>query len=232
MIWRSLIILVLCAATALLCHTSTAARGGDDSGVLTELPSVAGTFVNREEIKASQAELDLLPKDTTLIKRLYRDAAANDNAHVSLVLAGQDTRAIHKPEVCLPGQGWTITSSTVHPVAMKNGTTLQVRDLALQKLDQRTEGQKRLIKAHYVYWFVGKGVSTTSDVERQWLSFKDSVFNGVNHRWAYPSVMAFVTQGMDPRQSVQRERNDTQTVGMLLDLVRTLAPKFQKSLMP
>jgi hypothetical protein len=232
MIWRSLIILVLCAATALLCHTSTAARGGDDSGVLTELPSVAGTFVNREEIKASQAELDLLPKDTTLIKRLYRDAAANDNAHVSLVLAGQDTRAIHKPEVCLPGQGWTITSSTVRPVAMKNGTTLHVRDLALQKLDQRTEGQKRLIKAHYVYWFVGKGVSTTSDVERQWLSFKDSVFHGVNHRWAYPSVMGFVTESLDPRETGERARTDEETVQMLLACIRDLAPKFQKDLMP
>jgi hypothetical protein len=37
---------------------------------------------------------------------------------------------------------------------------------------------------------------------------------------------------MNPQQSGQRERNDTQTVGMLLDLVRTLAPKFQKNLMP
>ncbi len=74
--------------------------------------------------------------------------------------------------------------------------------------------------------------STTSDAKRQWLSFSDSVFRQVNHRWAYPSVMAFVTQGMNPQQSGQRERNDTQTVGMLLDLVRTLAPKFQKNLMP
>jgi hypothetical protein len=44
--------------------------------------------------------------------------------------------------------------------------------------------------------------------------------------------MAFVTQGLNPQQSGQRERTDAQTVGMLLDLVRTLAPKFQKKLMP
>jgi hypothetical protein len=115
---------------------------------------------------------------------------------------------------------------------MKNGTTLHVRDLALQKLDQRTEGQKRLIKAHYVYWFVGKGVSTTSDVERQWLSFKDSVFYGVNHRWAYPSVMGFVTESYDPRETGERARTDDETVKMLLACIRDLAPKFQKDLMP
>ena len=109
-------------ATGRLGNNRTAGRGGDESGGVIERLSVAGTFVKGEQIKASQAELDLLPKDTTLIKRLYRDAAANDNAHVSLVLAGQDTRAIHKPEVCLPGQGWTITSSPGLPVAMKNRT--------------------------------------------------------------------------------------------------------------
>lgn len=44
--------------------------------------------------------------------------------------------------------------------------------------------------------------------------------------------MALVTQGMNPQASQQRERTDSQTVGMLLDLIRTLAPKFQKNLMP
>ncbi|MBK8094083.1 MAG: EpsI family protein [Verrucomicrobiaceae bacterium] len=229
MIWRSLLIFVLCAATALLCHFSASARGGDDSGVISQLPFVAGSFVGSEE-KASEMEIKLLPADSTLIKRAYRDAAANDTLHVSLVIAGQDTRAIHRPEVCLPGQGWTITSSTVRPIEMKNGTTLHVRDLALEKLDQRTEGKKRLIRAHYIYWFVGKGVTTTSDFARQWLSFKDSVFSGINHRWAYPSAMAFVTQGMDPRKTGERPRDDAETLRMLLSFIRDITPKFQKDL--
>ncbi|MBK8095020.1 MAG: exosortase-associated EpsI family protein [Verrucomicrobiaceae bacterium] len=152
--------------------------------------------------------------------------------HVSLRIAGQDTRAIHKPEVCLPGQGWSIIGSTVLPIEMNNGATLQVRDLSLQKIDNRSEGQKRLIKAHYIYWFIGKGVTTTSDIERQWLSFKDSVFNGINHRWAYPSVMSFVTEKMNPHQTGERQRNDEETVAMLRAFIRDLAPKFQKDITP
>ena len=212
MIWRPFILLALSAATALLCHSSPAARGGDDAGVLTELPLVAGIYVGEAEPQ-SDMEKKLLPADTTQVKRTYRTPGRRveerDVANASLVIAGQDTRSIHRPEVCLPGQGWTITDSRVLPVELPTGQQLYVRDLSLERLDQRS-ADRRVLR----------------------LSFSDSVFRQVNHRWAYPSVMAFVTQGMNPQQSGQRERNDTQTVGMLLDLVRTLAPKFQKNLMP
>jgi hypothetical protein len=44
--------------------------------------------------------------------------------------------------------------------------------------------------------------------------------------------MARVTQGLPPEISGERSRSDEETVTMLLELVRTLAPKFQKNLMP
>ena len=235
MIWRPLILLTLCGATALLCLLSPSSRGGDDCGVLTELPLVAGSFIGKEE-EASEMEKKLLPGDTLLLKRTYRTPGRRldetDIASAALVVAGEDTRSIHRPEVCLPGQGWTITSSRVLPVGLQTGQQLYVRDLALERLDQRQAGEPKLIRAHYIYWFVGKDVTTTSDTKRQWLGFSDSILRNVNHRWAYPSVMALVTQGMNPQASQQRERTDSQTVGMLLDLIRTLAPKFQKNLMP
>lgn len=234
MIARSAVLLVLSGLTALLCHSSPSASGGDEAGVIAQLPLVAGIYVGEAEPQ-SDMEKKLLPADTMQIKRTYRTpgrrADERDIAHASLVIAGQDTRAIHRPEVCLPGQGWTITGSRVMPVELPSGQQLHVRDLSLERLDQRS-ADRRVLRAHYIYWFVGKDVTTTSDAKRQWLSFSDSVFRQVNHRWAYPSVMAFVTEGMDPRQSGQRERSAAQTVGMLLDLVRTLAPKFQKNLMP
>jgi hypothetical protein len=234
MIWRSLIILGLSGLTAWLCHSSPSARGGDDAGVVAELPLVAGIYIGEVEAQ-SDMEKKLLPADTTQVKRTYRTPGQHveerDVAHASLVIAGEDTRSIHRPEVCLPGQGWTITSSRVLPVELPKGQELYVRDLSLDRLDLRST-DRRVLKAHYIYWFVGKDVTTTSDAKRQWLSFSDSVFRQVNHRWAYPSIMAIVTQGLHPQQSGQRERTDSQTVGMLLDLIRALAPKFQKNLMP
>ncbi len=234
MIWRSLTILTLSSLTALLCHISPSARGGDDSGVLTELPLVAGTFVGESE-EQSAIEKKLLPGDTKQFKRIYRTPGRRtderDIVNASLVIAGQDTRSIHRPEVCLPGQGWSITNSRVLPVELSNGQFLYVRDLAIERVDQANKNH-HLIKAHYIYWFVGKDVTTTSDAKRQWLSFSDSIFRNVNHRWAYPSVMAFVTQDMNPRESQQRQRTDEETISMLTNFIRTFAPKFQKNLMP
>ena len=52
-------------------------------------------------------ELDWLPPDTPYGRRRY---TFPDNTWIenSVVLMGQDRTSIHKPEYCLPGQGFTI----------------------------------------------------------------------------------------------------------------------------
>lgn len=235
MIIRSIILLALCGVTLLLCQFAPAVRGGDEAGVLAELPLVAGTFVGESEAP-SEKERAMLPGDTIVVKRMYRTpgrlAAERDIAHATLVIAGNDSRSIHRPEVCLDGQGWTITDSRVREVRLLSGEVLPVRDLAIQREVLMDDGTKQPQRAHYVYWFVGADITTTSNVERQLLSFRDNVLRNINHRWAYPSVMAWVTEDMPPDKSGQRMRSDEKTITMLLDLVRTLAPKFQKNLMP
>lgn len=234
MIARAFILLLLCGMTLLLCQFSPQPKGGDVTGVLEELPMVAGGFVGESE-DPSARERDLLPADTIIKKRKYhtpgRSIEARDVAHASLVIAGNDTRSIHRPEVCLDGQGWTITSSTVREVKMISGAVLRVRDLAIQREELRPDRSKLLLRAHYIYWFVGSDISTPSNLERQLLSFRDSVLRNVNHRWAYPSVMAFVTDNLTPQQWGERRRDDEETVKMILSLIHSLAPKFQKTLM-
>ncbi|MBN8419138.1 MAG: exosortase-associated EpsI family protein [Verrucomicrobia bacterium] len=234
MITRAFILLLLCGMTLLLCQFSPQPRGGEAAGVLEELPMVAGGFVGESEAPGAR-ERDLLPADTIIKKRRYytpgRSIETRDFAHASLVIAGNDTRSIHRPEVCLDGQGWSITSSTVREVKMLSGAILRVRDLAIQREDLRPDRSKRLLRAHYIYWFVGSDISTPSNLERQLLSFRDSVLRNVNHRWAYPSVMAFVTDNLTPQQSGERPRDDAETVQMILSLIHSLAPKFQKGLM-
>lgn len=234
MIARAFILLLLCGMTVLLCQFSPQPKGGEAAGVLEELPMVAGGFVGESE-DPSATERDLLPADTIIKKRKYhtpgRSIETRDVAHASLVVAGNDTRSIHRPEVCLDGQGWTITSSTVREVTLISGAVLRVRDLAIQREELRPGRSKLLLRAHYVYWFVGSDISTPSNLERQLLSLRDSVLRNVNHRWAYPSVMAFVTDNLTPQQSGERRRDDAQTVKMILSLIHSLAPKFQKDLM-
>jgi hypothetical protein len=234
MIGRASIILALCVMTMMLCQFSPVMKGGNEVGVLTELPMVAGSFVGESE-QPGDKERELLPADTIIVKRQYhtpgRTIASRDLAHASLVIAGHDTRSIHRPEVCLDGQGWTITSSTIREVKMISGATLRVRDLAIERQVLLPDRSKLPLRAHYVYWFVGTDISTPSNLERQLLSLRDSVLRNVNHRWAYPSVMAYVTDNLTPQQSGERRRDDAETLKMILSLIRSLAPRFQKDLM-
>lgn len=234
MIARAVILFALCGTTMLLCQFSPAVKGGDEAGVLAELPMVAGGFVGETEA-ASERERELLPADTLIVKRAYRTPGRpveqRDLVHATLVIAGNDSRSIHRPEVCLDGQGWTITDSRVREVKLLSGEVVRVRDLSIQRETLLGDGTKLPLRAHYIYWFVGADLSTPSNLERQLISLRDSVLRNVNHRWAYPSVMARVTDNLSSQQSGERRRDDAETVRMLLDLIRTLAPKFQKSLM-
>lgn len=241
MMTRAIVLGMLCGMTVLLCQFSPLPQGGDEAGVLTELPLVAGSFVadseppTEKEIEESRKERELLPADTIIVKRKYRtpgrSVETRDLAHASLVIAGNDSRSIHRPEVCLDGQGWTITNSTVREVKMISGAILRVRDLAIERMVLLTNGSKLPLRAHYIYWYVGDDISTPSNLERQMISLSDSVLRNVNHRWAYPSIMARVTDNLTPQQSGERRRDDAETVDMMLSLIRSLAPKFQKDLM-
>lgn len=231
MISRAVILFALCGMTVLLCQFSPEAKGGDDVGVPPELPMVAGSFVGESE-EPGERERELLPADTIIVKRAYRTPGRpldqRDLAHASLVIAGNDSRSIHRPEVCLDGQGWTITDSRVREVKLLSGGILRVRDLAIEREVLLDDGTKLPLRAHYVYWFVGGDVSTPSNLERQLISLRDSVLRNLNHRWAYPSVMARVTDNLTPQQSGERARNDEETVKMILSLIRSLAPRLQK----
>ena len=114
---------------------------------------------------------------------------------------------------------------------MISGATLRVRDLAIEREILLPDRSKLPLRAHYIYWYVGNDISTPSNWDRQLLSLRDSVLHSVNHRWAYPSVMARVTDNLTPQQSGERRRDDEATVKMILSLIRSLAPRFQKDLM-
>jgi len=229
MISRSITILLLAAATAVTCWLSPEPRVGDDSGVVMALPEKAGVFDGKPG-EVSKEERDKLPSDTEIVRMVYH-STADDLATASIILAGSERRSIHRPEVCLTGQGWTLLAANTIPVAIADGEEILVRDLLIEKPVTLKNGERRKAQAHYVYWFVGSDVTTPSNWTRMWLSTRDSVLRNVNHRWAYPAVMAMVTDGFKPGETTERIRTADETLALVTALIRELAPKFQKSLM-
>jgi Protein of unknown function (DUF3485) len=229
MILRSAITLLLAAATAVVCWMSPEPRTGDDSGVVMALPERVGVFVGRPGI-ISQVEKDVLPSDTAIVRMMYQ-TPVHDVVTASIILAGSERRSIHRPEVCLSGQGWSVIDERTIPVSIGQGGKMPVRDLLIEKPVLMESGERRLVRAHYVYWFVGSEVTTPSNWTRMWLSTRDSILRNVNHRWAYPAVMAVVTDGFKPGEIGERKRTADETLTLITALIQELAPKFQKSLM-
>lgn len=227
---RALLFIGLCAATVLACHFSPSVRGGAEAGVLMKLPERIGLLAGRPE-KPSQVELDNLPTDTEFAKMTYITATnldeERDIAHLSVVLAGSERRSIHRPEVCLKGQGWSVTGQRVREVDLGDGATLKVTDLAIERVG--TEAQSKPVRGRFVYWFIGTDVTTPSHVERILRTTLDSVIYNVNQRWAYASVTALVTEGHEPSVTRERHRTDEQT-GRLIDyVIANTVPYFHKS---
>lgn len=224
---------VLVAVTLLACRFSPQVTAGNEAGVVMELPAGIGRFIGDEEAP-DRVEKELLPADTQLVKMRYRTLSSpelRDVAQVTLVLSGAERRSIHRPEVCLDGQGWTLLQSRVVPVEIAPGQILEVKDLLIERMWVAPDGTRKPLRAHYVYWFVGADVTTPHNATRVWLSSWDNITRNVNHRWAYPSITAWVTENLDSSETGQRRRGSEETMDVITQLIRDLAPRFQKSLM-
>jgi hypothetical protein len=182
-------------------------------------------------LERDAAEKELLPTDTQMVKMQYRSPgrpADRDLAQVTLVLAGAERRSIHRPEVCLDGQGWTLLDSRIVPVEISPGQFLNVKDLLVEREMRRADGTPKMLQAHYVYWFIGTDVTTPSNAVRVWLTTWDNIARNVNHRWAYASITAWVTDNLETRESGQRARDSEGTTKLVSELIRRLVPQFQK----
>lgn len=204
-------------------------------GVVVWLPpEVPGYRSERGEM--GEKEQEWLPEDTTFLKMTYlenglpEDVARYRAVHATLIVAGADSRSLHRPRVCLGAQGWAIKKALVVTVETAGGP-LRVMDYSLARFVRNKDlsirlnedGSKRTQRAHYFYWWIGPNASTPSDEEKVWKSLWSSILNGENERWAYPSVLTLVDERYGDA-GVEEARSRA------LGFIGSYAPSFQKSL--
>lgn len=129
-----------------------------------------------EEQEPSEAELTVLPDDTAFEKRTYI-AESGDWFNVTLVIGGKSKSSIHRPELCLPAQGWLMTNPRTVNV---DGTDWRFITV------QSPEGT-----LGFAYTFLNQeGYRTASHVKRIFRDTWDrSVLNRVD-RWVMVTVNA------------------------------------------
>src|SRR5690606_1661415 len=82
----------------------------EDGAAPVDLPAFVGTDWIGRRAEVTQVERDILPPDTGYSRRSYVALhQPSRQVFLSIVLSGRDRSSIHRPELCVAGQGWTIT---------------------------------------------------------------------------------------------------------------------------
>ncbi|MGC1479535.1 MAG: exosortase C-terminal domain/associated protein EpsI, partial [Chthoniobacterales bacterium] len=214
------VFVLLAGITVAACFTNSEVIASPETGVDLDLPTSVGSFTGESQ-EVSEAERIILPEDTEFAKMLYTDSDG-DNVNAQIVLAGAERRSIHRPEVCLPGQGWKVKSSETLDVPLTNGRALPVTLLRIARpID--VAGETRQLETLFVYWFVGKDIVTPSHLVRMVKTNADVLLTNTNHRWAYVITSAPVLAGFQ-----QNGKDSEQTLAMLRSFIRDLAPEIMK----
>lgn len=165
-------------------------RGGDQAED-GKCPHCGGTLSSMSYLEAR-----LLPADTVLNKKRYTNAAGRV-VYASIVISGRERASIHRPEVCLVGQGTEIVNQTVIDVPLDGRDPLRVKVLDLLHRSGSGAAQHTVASSYYAYWFVGLGRETPEHWQRMWWMATDRVLHNIAHRWAYISVTAMRADDSD-----------------------------------
>jgi hypothetical protein len=226
-------VLALTLISALICWFTPEPKAGGEAGVLMQggnpqLPDHVGDLYALPE-DITPAELYILPKDTLFARDSYAPIGTpHGPARIlcSIILSGAERRSIHRPERCLPSQGWTIVNSHTEHVPLASGRNLGVTALLLEKPVVLSDGTRVDRRQYFLYWFVGKGISTPSQTTRILMTYWDMLINRVNQRWAYVIVAKDIPPdwagGPTPEQ----------TLAELKQFIHDAVPSFMKTEMP
>jgi hypothetical protein len=144
----------------------------------------------------SEDQLKQLPADTTYGRRGYW----LDNAFIvsaSVVLMGADRTSIHKPEFCLPSNGFRVETRGTDEIqidsprpyrlpVMKWRVSLQTRD---------SNGRPATYGGLYIFWFVADNELTREHSGRMLSIAKRMLAKGELQRWAYVSYLVTCAPG-------------------------------------
>ncbi len=172
------------------------------TNLVVALPFSVGEAISKP-LPISQVELDWLPKDTLFGRRIY-EAPDGFESMISVVLMGRDRTSIHKPQYCLPGQGWVIESTEEIPIQLssnpESGTPeqeIKAMKLGMKRTVTLENGQEMTVLGYFIYWFVSGDQITSDHRERMYLMAKDLLFEGVLKRWAYVAYFSTCYPGQE-----------------------------------
>ncbi len=186
------------------------------------LPNYIGDWIGQDG-EITQREREVLAKDTQFARKTYTNLRG-DRIYVSIVMSGDDmTNSIHRPERCLPAQGWSLQSTETRRITLPAGKQLEVTRLRNGRSVERVDKTLGTLENLSYYWFVGFNDMTASHLTRTGIDLRDRILYGYNQRWAYVTVAGIVTKGWATPQ-----RTEEETGAIIEDFLRDLTPELKK----
>jgi Protein of unknown function (DUF3485) len=173
---------------ALPAGRETGVRLAPDGRNPVALPAFLGTEWIGRAVAVSALERAILPPDTGYSRELY--VSVRDRTHqvlVSIVLSGRDRSSIHRPELCLVGQGWTIRDRYDHAFTYPGaeGATFPATVLHVQHEAVLPDGQRVMVPSVVAYWFMTHDRVVATNWERMFWGVVDRLHHLRSPRWAY-----------------------------------------------
>ena len=165
-----------------------------------DLPEHVLDYASKLE-ETEDVVLATLPADTSFGRRRYKGPDGFE-LDMRVVLMGRDRTSMHKPQICLSGQGWQIDDIASAQTSLRVERPYPY-DLPVVKLIAKkaitADGQNRVGSGIYVYWYVASDAvsASTSGFQRMWLMASRLLQTGVLQRWAYVSCFAVCPPGQE-----------------------------------
>lgn len=216
-------VMTLAIATVAICEMTPVSHRLSDPGLTMQLPETFDEF-EAEDIGMTSIEKQAFDEGVEMTRSLYKSPRGRQFI-CTLVLSGPIKRSLHRPEICMPGQGWKIERSEIIKLRTDDGRVQEATLLYLFKEHKSEDGRRMRTRAYNVYWYVGYDVATPSYTNHVILSHRDSVFRNINHRWGMASLFVVnpsrpVGQS-DPLSSIATAAFITEIGGAMLPYVQT-----------
>lgn len=162
------------------------------------LPDSIGLDWMGQAAEITPVEREVLPADTGFSRKTYVSLLdRRQQVFLSIVLSGRDRTSIHRPEICLVGQGWTITGRITHAFRRPDDAQARVPAtvLRIEREFTTNRGEKVKVPALFAYWFVGADKIVASSTERVVYTSLDRLRHLQAHRWAYVVAQTLAPDG-------------------------------------
>jgi hypothetical protein len=181
-----------------------------------ELPAQVLDYVSTN-LPPSEDVVRYLPPDTSYANRIYV-APDNFGVKADIILMGADRTSIHKPDFCVPAQGWQIVKKETSNLTIGGPEPYEmpVARWTLRRTAQLPDGTKQEQAGVFVYWLVADNEQAVRHNDFIKMETWDLLRTGVLQRWAYVIYMSGCYPGQEDAAFERMKR-----------LISASVPEFQ-----